>query len=53
MPKKIYVLVNSGMYRNDGTDQVFKTKKEAQQVASALQFARARVHIEEREIENA
>jgi hypothetical protein len=52
-PKKIYVLVNSGMYRKDGTDQTFTTKKEAQQVASALLSMRGWVHIEEREIDNA
>ena len=41
-----YVIKNSGDYRNDGIDQVYKSKKEADQVASALRFGRARVWVE-------
>jgi hypothetical protein len=47
-----YIIKNSGDYRKDGTDQVFTTKKEAEQVATALRFARARVWVEKVE-ENA
>lgn len=49
MPKKIYVLVNSGDYRKDGTDQVFKTKKEAVSMSANLRALRANVWVEERE----
>jgi hypothetical protein len=51
MPKT-YIIKNSGDYRQDGKDQVFTTKKEAEQVATALRFARARVWVEKVE-ENA
>jgi len=41
-----YVIKNSGDYRKDGVDQVFKSKKQAEQVASSLRFARAKVWVE-------
>ena len=43
---EFYVIKNSGDYRKDGVDQVFKSKKEADQVASALRFGRAKVSVE-------
>jgi len=47
-----YKIVNSGWYRNDGLDQVFTNKKEAEKIALALRGARARVWVEKVE-ENA
>ena len=44
--EKIYVIVNSGFYRQDGADQEFTNKKEAEKVATSLRFARARVWVE-------
>ena len=44
--KATYKIVNSGWYRNDGIDQVFTNKKEAEQIAQALRSARARVWVE-------
>ena len=41
-----YKIVNSGWYRNDGLDQVFTNKKEAEKIAQALRSARANVWVE-------
>lgn len=44
--KATYKIVNSGWYRNDGLDQIFTDKKEAEKTAQALRFARAKVWVE-------
>ncbi len=45
-----WVVVGSGAYRDDGQDQIFETKKEAEVFASFLRFARGRVRVEKVEV---
>ena len=44
----VWVVVGSGAYRDDGIDQVFSSKKLADECANFLRFARGRVFVEKR-----
>jgi len=44
-----WVVKNSSWYRNDNTDQVYATKKEAEKVSRGLNMMRGRTWVEELE----
>ena len=45
--KSVWVVVNSGWYRNDGTDQQFTNKKEAKRMSRSLNSCGCRTYVEE------
>ena len=44
-----WVVKNSGWYRQDGIDQVYKTKAEAEKISRGLNFMRGRTWVEKEE----